>query len=442
MTDTIFACASGMGRSGVAVLRISGPKVSKILQEITDKKKDFEPRRAYLCKVIDPVSRETIDHALVLYFEGPASFTGEDVVELHLHGSPAVLSKVTEVLLTLCRMAEPGEFTRRAFENEKMDLTAAEGLADLLAAETDLQRQQALRQMEGKFAEMLEAWRSLLMRALAHLEAYIDFPDEDLPESLDQEINKYVKSLVTDIEQQLDHGQKSQLLRDGVFISIVGPPNAGKSSLLNMLGKRDAAIVSDQAGTTRDVVEIKMDLFGYPVILADTAGIRQSDDNIEKEGIKRAINTLQASDLTLLMFDASSSLPLDFPEIDPARTLLILNKADMLSNNVATGGKIYDMVPIPLSVKTGEGVESFLSILQERVAEICSLSASPMMTRQRHRQCLEDCLRALKSSLKVDLIELRAEDLRYAMAAIGKMTGRVDVEDLLDVVFSDFCIGK
>ena len=440
--DTIFACASGMGRSGVCVIRISGPEALPILHKITNKKSPFTARQACLAKIFDPVSRETIDHALVLFFENPASFTGEDVVELHLHGSPAILAKMTEVLSKLCRLAEPGEFTRRAFENDKMDLTAAEGLADLIDAETELQRRQALRQMEGGLAKKLESWRADLMKSLAHLEAYIDFPDEDLPEVLDKEIEDKATNLMGQIKDHLASGLKSQRLRDGVLVSIIGPPNAGKSSLLNLLADREAAIVSDQAGTTRDIVEVRLDLFGFPVILADTAGIRNATDKIEEEGIKRAKQVLDQSDLTLLMYDASEEFPDDFPEIDAARTLLIANKLDLSAKKPATEDKIYGMIPAPLSVKTGDGVEEFLGVLKDKVQEICGLSESATVTRQRHRQGLEECAKALDAALKADLIELRAESLRQAMTAIGRLTGRVDVEELLDMIFSDFCIGK
>lgn len=436
--DTIFALASAAGRAGVQVIRISGPDAATALQALTGRLPPV-PRVAVLTELRDPVTSELFDKALALYFAGPASFTGEDVVELHLHGGRAVLSAATMALTRLgLRVAEPGEFSRRAFEHGKLDLTEAEAVADLVSAETAAQRQQALRQMEGALGRLYEGWRQRLTRALAHLEADIDFPDEDLPGGLSDAVRPVVTGLIGELSAHLADQGRGERLRDGISIAILGAPNAGKSSLLNAIVRRDVAIVSSQAGTTRDVIEVQLDLGGYPVLLADTAGLREAVDQIEGEGIRRALERAARADLKLLVFDGGE-LP------DPATlalvdedAVLVMNKADLSgAAPPLTGAAI-----LPVSAHTGEGLPALLKALEEAVARRYAPSGAPALTRARHRAALEECRESLQRALLAPLPELAAEDVRLAARALGRITGRVDVEDLLDVIFRDFCIGK
>jgi len=387
----------------------------------------------------DPVTGELFDKALVLSFPGPGSFTGEDVVELHLHGGRAVLSAATQALTGLgLRVAEPGEFSRRAFEHGKLDLTEAEAIADLVDAETAAQRRQALRQMEGALGQLYDGWRHRLTRALAHLEADIDFPDEDLPGGLLDAVRPVVEGLVAELSAHLADQGRGERLRDGISIAILGAPNAGKSSLLNAIARRDVAIVSNQAGTTRDVIEVQLDLGGYPVLLADTAGLRDAADQVESEGIRRALDRAAKADLKLLVFDGGE-LP------DPATLALADEDAILVMNKADLPGAVAPLVgrPIlPLSARTGDGVPALLSALEQAVAARYAPSGAPALTRARHRSALEECRENLHRAQQAPLPELAAEDVRLAVRALGRITGRVDVEDLLDVIFRDFCIGK
>jgi tRNA modification GTPase len=375
----------------------------------------------------------------VLWFPGPNSTTGEDVAELHLHGSRAVLAAIMEVLGRLgLRLAEPGEFTRRAFLNGKLDLLQAEAIADLAAAETEAQRRQALRQLDGELGGLYRGWRDRLTRILAHLEAAIDFPDEDLPPEIEDRILDEANELVTAIEYHLADGHRGERLRDGISVAIVGPPNAGKSSLINKISRREAAITSPIAGTTRDVIEVAIDLQGYPVVLADTAGLRDSEDLIEQEGLRRALQRAIEAEIRLFVFDAGCPTEAcgasAWPGLD---TLLVANKIDLVQARRADLPK----TAIPISALTGEGVDTLLTALGERVAQSYRIEA-PLLTRARHRQALEEAAASLQRSLSATLPELRAEDLRLALRSLGRITGAVDVEDLLDVIFRDFCIGK
>jgi len=339
------------------------------------------------------------------------------------------------------RLAEPGEFTRRAFLAEKMDLTEAEGIADLIAAETEAQRRQAVRQAEGELGRLYDGWRDRLVGATAHVEAYIDFPDEDLPEEISQQVNHEISWLVDSISQHLDDSHRGERLRQGLDIAIVGPPNAGKSSLLNRLARRDAAIVSERAGTTRDVIDVAMDLGGYPVVLADTAGLREAVDSIEEEGVRRAKRRAEAADLRILVVDGRDEAGfLSAGEIYGESTILVLNKVDLGAPSIAPQGPNLGVYAI--SVQTGGGIDAFLQGLEAIVRERIGLAGQPALTRARHREALEGCLEALRRSLAASHPELVAEDLRLAVRALGRITGRVDVEDLLDVIFRDFCIGK
>jgi tRNA modification GTPase len=421
------------------------------------------PRRAQRCRVIEPGTGELLDDAIVLWFPGPHSATGEDVAELHVHGSRAVLSAIMQVLRRLgLRLAEPGEFTRRAFLNDKLDLLQAEAVADLAAAETEAQRRQALRQLEGELGGLYRGWSSRLTRILAHLEAAIDFPDEDLPPEIEKRIFNETEMLAAEIERHLADGHRGERLRDGIMVAIVGPPNVGKSSLLNRIARREAAITSPLAGTTRDIVEVAIDLQGYPVILADTAGLRDSDDLIEQEGLRRALRRAEEAEIRLFVFDARNPAEASGADAWPGPdTILVANKIDLLlaptqsllssdfPSPACGGGAGWGQASaprppentLPVSALTGEGVDALLSALGDRVADSYRTEA-PVLTRARHRQALEEATASLRRALGAPLPELRAEDLRLALRNLGRITGTVDVEDLLDVIFRDFCVGK
>jgi len=442
---TIFALASGGGRAGIAVIRVSGERAGEAWRRLTGR--DLPPpRRLVRAGLNDPGTGEALDDGLGAWFAAPASFTGEDVVEFHVHGGPAVVAGVLAALGRLdgLRLAEPGEFTRRAFEHGRMDLTAAEGLADLVAAETAAQRRQALRQLEGGLARLYEGWRERLLGGLAHVEATIDFADEDLPGGLIEEVRREAGALRAAIAGHMADDRRGERLRAGVEVAIIGPANAGKSSLLNRLARREAAIVAETAGTTRDVIEVRLDLGGNPVTVADTAGLREGGDAVEREGVRRAAERARQADLKLAVFDATR-----WPEADgrtaalvDGDTLAVVNKVDLATPAppLSVGG-----VPVlPISVRTGEGIEALMRSLAEAVAARCPAAGAPLMTRARHREALADCLAALDRFLAAEAAspELAAEDLRLAARALGRITGRVDVEDVLDVVFRDFCIGK
>lgn len=464
MSDTIFALASAPGRAGVAVVRVSGPEALRGLCVLSGKSAgEITPRKAFLATLKDVVSRETIDEALVLYFQAPHSFTGEDVVEYHIHGGRAVRESLFKALVSSegCRMAQPGEFTRRAFQNGRMDLTRAEAIADLVNAETALQKTQALHQMGGGLQALYEGWAERLTRALAYIEADLDFPDEDLPEGVGAAARPDLSAIYEEVARHLDDNRRGERLREGVRVAVVGPPNAGKSSLVNALTQRDIAIVSPVAGTTRDLLEAHIDLAGVPVTLIDTAGLRPDQlgdadqDTIEREGIRRALQAAQDADLRLYLFDGAT-----LPEIDQKTRLLAhedndalvaVGKADCLpqGENSALPDDLASYNPIIFSTETGASLDRLLAQLSEKVAALAGGAAeSPTITRARHRAHLE----AVSCHLKVALAaygapeakppELLAEDVRLAARELGHITGRVDVEDLLDVIFRDFCIGK
>jgi tRNA modification GTPase len=433
------------------------------------------------CRVVDPNTEELLDDGLVLWFPRPHSATGEDVAELHVHGSRAVLAAIMQVLRRLgLRLAEPGEFTRRAFLNGKLDLLQAEAIADLTAAETEAQRRQALRQLDGELGVLYRSWSSRLTQSLAHLEAAIDFPDEDLPPEIEGRIVGEARALSAEIERHLADRHRGERLRDGIMVAIVGPPNAGKSSLLNKIARREAAITSPVAGTTRDIVEVAIDLQGYPVVLADTAGLRDSHDLVEQEGLRRALRRAQEAEIRLFVFDARNPAEARGGAAWPGPdTILVANKIDLLRSpktaeprrckNVMPGldpgvheagsgaarlassvdgrdepGHDESVAPpkaLAISALTGEGVDALLSALGKRVADSYRTEA-PVLTRARHRQALEEAAASLRRALGSTLPELRAEDLRLALRSLGCITGTVDVEDLLDVIFRDFCIGK
>jgi tRNA modification GTPase len=437
---TIFALATPAGRSGVAVFRISGAQAGAALKSLTGQ--DLPPPRlAARRKFYKPHSTGVIDDGLALWFPGPASFTGEDVAELHVHGGPAVIAAIAEALRMLgLAPAEAGAFTRRAFDHGKLDLTEVEGLADLITAETEAQRRQALRQLGGALGECIEAWRAALLGALAHIEASIDFSDEDLPAGLIESVDAAMTIVADEIARALDDQHRGERLREGLSVVILGAPNAGKSSLLNRLARREAAIVSAEAGTTRDVIELHLDLDGYPLILADTAGLRETESVVEGEGVRRALQSAAQADLKIIVLDATV-----WPEIPAASraliddaAILVLNKADLLTTASLHGA----FEAIPLSAKNGAGVDRLVAELGSRAGALMATGDQPAMTRARHRAALEDCSRLLAQGRVAQAVELKSEELRLAVRALGRITGRVDVEDILDRIFGEFCIGK
>lgn len=449
--DTIYALASAPGRAGIAVFRISGPAAGAVLRAVCGMDDLPEARRAIRCRMVDPAPGEhhgaVLDDGLVLWFPGPASFTGEDVAELHIHGGRATVEAVASALSSLdgVRLAEAGEFSRRAFLAGKIDLTGAEAIADLVDADTDAQRRQALAQLDGGLTARLEGWRAALIDILAHAEAWIDFPDEDLPEEVERAARARISGLEGDIRAFLDDNRRGERLRDGLGIVLLGAPNAGKSSLLNALAARDAAIVSETAGTTRDVIEVHLDLGGWPVTVADTAGLRDADDGIEREGVRRALDRADAADLRLVVFDATqppdgASLALLADSSGAGMTIPVVNKSDLAAEAPAEIGGI---AALAVSAKTGDGLPALLRRLEESAADLMQAGggAAPL-TRQRHRDALTEAADALARAGAGADSELVAEDLRLAARGLGRVTGRVDVEDLLDVIFSDFCIGK
>jgi len=437
MSDTIFALSSAPGRAGVAVIRVSGPSAGDCTCALTGGALP-PPRTASLQRLRD-VAGQPIDQALVLWFPGPASFSGEDMVEFHVHGGRAIVARVLAALSKMpgCRPAEPGEFTRRAVENGKFDLTQAEALKDLIDAETESQRIQALRQYGGTLSALYDDWRERLIRVSAWTEAEIDFADEEVPLDLLERSRLELSKIIQEIQKHMDDSQSGELVREGIFLTLIGPPNAGKSSLLNALAKRDVAIVAETPGTTRDVLEVKLDLGGYAVLVADTAGLRDVADTVENEGVRRALARAESSDLVLLLLDGSSSEPLEgLPSgIAGGASLTVWNKSDLPWPVPREG--------LQLSLKTGEGFEQVLAAVEAKVAERLDLPReAPVLTRARHRHALEQAVATLKRALAARETELFAEDLRLAARWLGRITGRIDIEELLDVIFRDFCIGK
>ncbi len=461
---TIFALSSGRGPAGVAVIRISGPMSGPILDFMA--KPRAAPRRAALRRIYDPVSRERLDEALVLWFPAPSSETGEDMAELQVHGGGAVVRSVLAALAKIpdCRMAEPGEFARRAFENGRIDLTAAEGLADLIDAETDAQRRQALVQAGGAFGRLCESWRDQLLEARALTEAAIDFSDEgDVAADALDRARALAQPLLADLDRHLAGAHRGEIVRDGFRVVLAGPPNAGKSSLLNALARRDVAIVSPEPGTTRDVVEAHLDLGGYAVIVTDTAGLREATGAIEREGIRRTVERASQAGLVIWLVDATA--PIWSPPAglapDPARMLVVFNKADLgvrppapasaFDLSAQVGGltplALTPSSPPPLSISalTGSGLPALIDRLAAEVAaRLHDADGSALPTQARHRVALTDCRAALARFLAPNRPEpeLAAEDLRLAADALGRITGRVDAEHVLGLIFGRFCIGK
>lgn len=441
---TIYAHASAPGRAGVAVFRISGPAARRAMISL-GVERELKPREATLVTLRSRLTTHDlpptpIDTALALYFPAPHSFTGEDVVELHTHGSRAVTKLLLEALggIEGLRLAEAGEFARRAFLNGKLDLAQAEGLADLIDAETHSQHAQAMRQLGGQMTARVEALRMAILEPLALMEAYIDFPDEEIPESVLSQSSAQVAALRKELADLLDDKGIGEKIREGLEVVIIGAPNAGKSSLLNALARRDAAIVSPEAGTTRDLIEVAMEIGGYAVTLVDTAGIRETAGAIESEGIRRALARAEHADITLRLFDGvtmAESISDMLVETDN-RTLRVATKSDL--------APLPDLPQHILSISTvtGDGMDGLIEALKAKVAEAMDGAASPLITRARHRAAIGEALAALARFDAHAPLELSCEELRLAAAAIGKITGKIWVDDVLDLVFSRFCIGK
>ncbi len=440
-SDTIVALASGSGAAGVAVIRLSGPQAYQAASALSGLE-TLEPRHAYYATLRDPQNQRALDQAVLLYFKGPQSFTGEDVIELHVHGGQAVIQSVIDVCLTFenIRMADHGEFSKRAYLNGKIDLTKAEAIADLIAAETQAQADLALQQMGGALSDLYHGWAERLTRALAYIEANIDFSDEELGEDLVAKMQPELKSILDDIQKHLDDSHQGERLREGIHVAIIGPPNAGKSTLINTLAQRDVAIVSEQAGTTRDLLEVHLNIGGYPVILIDTAGIREtSQDKIENEGIQRALRRADQADLRLLLHPGDQDrLDAGFSEFENnPQTIVVRSKMDQAPDHKAND------ICISITEDKQIGIDRLLKVLSERIkSDYQNKEKNVYLTRQRHREHVEQARDHLAQALQNQETELVAEDVRLCIRYLGRITGRVDVEDLLDVIFKDFCIGK
>ena len=441
---TIYALASAPGRAGVAIMRISGPQAAEALVALGISPLPA-PRRATLAKLLHPATQETIDEALLLWFPAPHSYTGEDVAELHCHGSPAVVRELAETLSSLpgLRGAEPGEFSKRAFLNGKMSLLEAEGLADLIAADTPRQKQQALKQLQGEFGNVYDQLRVDIIGILALMEAYIDFPDEDIPEDVANQAREQTQMLARNIKNQLADNHQGERIREGFRLAILGAPNVGKSTLLNRLAKRDIAITSDEPGTTRDSLDALLEIGGFPVILTDTAGLREGGGEVEQEGIRRSKIQAEAADIRLLMLEniPLAKQPREILALADENSLILQAKSDVTSPTPFEAPEGYN--PLPISGKTGEGIEALLVAIEEKLSALdAHLDGPALITRQRHRDALVSALTHLEDSDGQAALELRAEHLRLAAAEIAKITGKIYLDDVLDVVFSSFCIGK
>ena len=442
---TIFALSTGPGISGIAIIRISGNETRKVVEALTGEPLP-RPRVACLKKFNKINSSELIDEGILLWFPGPNSYTGEDMAEIQVHGSKAVIDALHSSLSDIenCRLAEPGEFTKLAFQNGKINLLKAESIADLISSETEIQRQQAIKIMNGKSADQFNFLREKLLKILSHVEAKIDFPDEDLPNNILDEIKNSTDEVITKIKKILDDQKVGERIREGFKIAIVGPTNAGKSSLMNYLSNRDVAIVSEIAGTTRDVIETHLNIDGYPVIISDTAGIRDSKNDIEKKGIKLSLNRAEEADLKLVVADAKNP---DFTgvlkDFLDENAILVINKSDLLKNDIDSDFKKTDHVLI--SIKENKNIEELISKIKNNLKNKFITSDDTLITRERHRQHLQQCLDHLNNfnqKKEIEDFDKAAEDLRLATRHLGMIVGKVDVEEILGSIFNDFCIGK
>ena len=439
----IFALSSGKGPSGIAIIRLSGKDASQISKSIT-KKDSLNPKEINLCKFYDPVNQNLIDKGLLLWFPGPNSFTGDDLAEFHVHGSNAVINLFMKVLSEQknCRLAEPGEFTKIAFLNNKIDLIEAESIGDLIHSETELQRQQAVKLIQGNASDYYNDLRKKLVKSLSYIEAKIDFAEDDLPEKVLKEVHTSIKDIYQDIQKILQDNKIGEKIRNGFHVAIVGEVNVGKSSLLNLLSKRKIAIVSEEKGTTRDIIETYLNIDGYPVILADTAGIRETHNEVEKIGVSLTFEKIKEADLNIVMIDNASS------KIDGKIKALINNDSIVILNKSDIANKIkhkFDADTILVSVKENNNIDLLINKIKEKLSRKCLLNNNILVTRERHRVKLNECLREIDKFLKKNKnedIELAAEDLRMATRHLGSIVGKVDVEEILGSIFKDFCIGK
>ena len=442
---TIYALSSGPGISGVAIVRISGPEASEVIKLLTGKEIP-KPRMATLRKINNINTSTLIDEGIVIWFPGPESYTGEDMAEIHVHGGKAVVLALQNEISRIknCRIAEPGEFTKIAFQNGKINLLKAESIADLISAETEIQRLQAVKIMKGKSSEKFNQLRDKLLKLLSFIEAKIDFPDEDLPDENINKIKKDSKDVFNEIKKILDDQKVGEIIREGFKIAIVGPTNAGKSSLLNNLSNREVAIVSEIAGTTRDVIEAHLNIDGYPVIISDTAGIRNSKDEIEKKGIKLSLNKAENADLKLVVVDAKNiDLSGFLNDLIKNDSILVVNKSDLLKEKLDR--KIAKLDHVLISLKDNLNIDKLISKIKNNIKNKFISEEDIIITRERHRQHLVQCAVHLKSfSEKNDKkdFDKAAEDLRLATRHLGMIVGKVDVEEILGSIFNDFCIGK
>tara|TARA_B100001123_G_scaffold447629_1_gene605761 strand:+ start:537 stop:1868 length:1332 start_codon:yes stop_codon:yes gene_type:complete len=442
---TIYALSSGPGISGVAVIRVSGKDAARVVKLVT--KSDLpSPRTASLKKIYNIRTNELIDEGVIIWFPGPNSYTGEDLAEFHVHGSRAVISAVHFSISVIknCRLAEPGEFTKIAFQNGKINLLKAESIADLISADTEIQRKQAIKVMSGKSADQYDVWRKKLLKMLSHVEAKVDFPEEDLPNNIIKEISKTCNQISSEMTMVLNDKRVGEIIREGYKIAIVGPTNAGKSSLLNYLSKRDVAIVSETAGTTRDVIETHLNLDGYPVIVSDTAGIRDSRDEIEKKGIKLALNRAENADLKLLIVDVKfSNFSKTLGNLIDKNTILVVNKSDLIKGKINQKFKKHDHILV--SIKNNFNLDKLILKIKSKLQKKFTTDEDILITRERHRYNLEQCVIHLKNfgtKNGTNEFDKAAEDLRLATRHLGMIVGKVGVEDVLDSIFADFCIGK
>ena len=442
---TIFALSSGPGLSGIAVIRVSGPNTKNVLKNMTISPIP-SPKVAVVRKFINPKTKDLIDQGILLWFPGPESYTGEDMAEFHVHGSKAVIEAINLSLSKIegCRLAEPGEFTKIAFQNGKINLLKAESISDLISSETEIQRKQAIKIMSGKSSDKFNSLRERLLKILSNIEAKIDFPDEDLPDNILKNIHSETKSIKNEIDKILNDQKVGERIREGFKIAIIGPTNAGKSSLLNYLSKRDIAIVSEIAGTTRDVIEAHLNLNGYPVVISDTAGIRDSKDEIEKKGIKLALERAEKADLNLIVIEPKS---VDFSrflkKFRPKNSILVINKMELGTDNITEEIKNYETVLI--SIKKEKNLDKLINLIKENLKNKFILQDDIYITRQRHRTNLEKCVEHLtnfEEKKSLEDFDKAAEDLRLATRYLGTIVGKVDVEEILGSIFKDFCIGK
>tara|TARA_B100000029_G_scaffold48775_1_gene44599 strand:+ start:289 stop:1620 length:1332 start_codon:yes stop_codon:yes gene_type:complete len=442
---TIYALSSGSSVSGIGVIRVSGRETKNVISKLTNGTFP-QARKATLKKINKINTNELIDEGIIIWFPGPNSYTGEDMAEFHVHGSRSVIEAIHRSISKIenCRLAEPGEFTKIAFQNGKINLLKAESIADLISAETEIQRQQAIRVMTGKHSEVYNSWRENLLKILSNVEAKIDFPDENLPKNIFKDIEKESEKIKKEIQKILDDQKVGERIREGFKIAIVGPTNAGKSSLLNYLSRREVAIVSEIAGTTRDVIETHLNIDGLPVVISDTAGIRESKDEIEKKGIRLALKKVENADLTIVVIEPKSGHFTGFlRDLVSEKSILVINKSDLGIENIVNDFKKFN--PIYISIKKEKNLDQLINVIKNKLKNQFVNSENILITRERHRQHLEQCVLHLENfqqKNKAKDFDLAAEDLRLATRDLGVIVGKVDVEEILGSIFNDFCIGK